>query len=75
MKRRVAITGLGALAPNGNSTEEMWNSMINGVNGIGKVSLIDMSDGQVSVAGEVKNFDPLDHIDKKLARRMDRFWG
>ena len=73
MKRRVAITGLGALAPNGNSTEEMWNSMINGVNGIGKVSLIDMSDGQVSVAGEVKNFDPLDHIDKKLARRMDRF--
>ena len=54
MKRRVVVTGMGAIAPNGKSIDEMWNSLINGVSGIGEITLIDTQDCPVHFAGEVK---------------------
>ena len=73
MKRRVVVTGIGAIAPNGKSIDEMWNNLISGVSGIGEITLIDMEDVPVHFAGEVKDFDAMNYMDKKLARRMDRF--
>ncbi|GAB3063139.1 beta-ketoacyl-ACP synthase II [Salinicoccus sesuvii] len=72
-KRRVVITGIGALTPIGNSAPEMWENALKGVNGVDKITRIDNSDYNVHVAGELKNFDIEDYMDKKEARRMDRF--
>lgn len=71
--RRVVITGIGAVTPVGNSAGAMWEAMKAGKNGIDAISLVDVSDMAVNVAGEVKNFDATEYMDKKLARRMDRF--
>ncbi len=73
MSRRVVVTGVGAIAPNGNSAPLMWDAMKNGVNGIAPITTIEIADNPVSVAGEIKNFDPVDYMDKKDARRMDRY--
>ena len=73
MIRRVVVTGVGAIAPNGNSAPLMWDAMKKGVNGIAPITTIQMEDNPVSVAAEIKNFDPLDYMDKKDARRMDRY--
>ncbi len=73
MQRRVVVTGMGAIAPNGNSAPLMWDAMKNGVNGHGPLTTVDIADNPVSVAAEIKNFDPLDYMDKKDARRMDRY--
>jgi len=73
MFRRVVVTGIGAIAPNGNSAPLMWDAMKNGVNGIGPLTTIEMEDNPVSVAAEIKNFNPVDYMDKKDARRMDRY--
>jgi 3-oxoacyl-[acyl-carrier-protein] synthase II len=73
MQRRVVVTGMGAIAPNGNSAPLMWDAMKNGVNGLGPLTTVDIADNPVSVAAEIKNFDPLDYMDKKDARRMDRY--
>ena len=72
-KRRVVITGMGAVTPVGNSLEESWQAMVNGENGITKVSHFDASEFPCTFAGEVKNFDPSSRLSEKDARKMDRF--
>ena len=70
--KRVVVTGIGMITPVGNSTEETFNSLINGKSGITKVTLCDTSDIEVKIAGEVK-FDPSKYLDNKQQKRMDRF--
>lgn len=73
MKRRVVITGLGAVTPVGIGKEKFWNSLLEGKSGIGKITAFDPSSINCHIAGEVKDFSPEDFIDKKEAKRMDRF--
>jgi 3-oxoacyl-[acyl-carrier-protein] synthase II len=71
MKRRVVVTGMGAVTPVGNSVAEFWEALRAGKSGIDRVTKFDPADFATRIAGEVKNFDPLNYIDKKEARRMD----
>ena len=71
MKKRVVITGLGVVSPVGNTVEELWEALISGKSGAGKITRFDVSDFTTQIAAEVKGFDPLNYIDKKEARRMD----
>lgn len=71
--KRVVITGMGALSPIGNDVKTTWENALKGVNGIDKITRIDTEPYSVHLAGELKNFNIEDHIDKKEARRMDRF--
>jgi len=73
MSRKVLITGLGTINPCGNNITEYWDSLKNGRSGIGPVTRFDTADFSTKIAGEVKNFNPADFIDKKELRRMDRF--
>jgi len=70
---RVVITGMGAITPLGNSIDEFWPRMLAGESGIGEITLMDTSDYPTTIAGEVKDFDPELYLDKKEARRVDRF--
>ena len=72
-KRRVVITGLGALAPNGNSVPEYWDSLISGKSGIGYITAFDTENLSVKIAGELSNFDPQDHFGRKELRKLDPF--
>ena len=72
-KRRVVVTGIGAVTPVGNSAEASWESVIAGKSGIGPMTRVDTSKFPVSVAAEVKDFQIEDYIEKKEARKMDRF--
>ena len=72
MKKRVVITGLGAITPVGNGAEAFWNSLLEGKSGIARITRFDPSDYATQIAGEVKDFDPTKYIDKKEAKRMDR---
>jgi 3-oxoacyl-[acyl-carrier-protein] synthase II len=72
-RRRVVVTGLGAVTPLGNDVETSWASLIAGGSGAGPITQFDHSDYPVHFACEVKGFDPTDWIDRKAARRMDRF--
>ncbi len=72
-KRRVVITGIGVISPIGSGKKNFWNALKNGVNGIDKITKFDPADFPTQIAAEVKDFDPLDYIDKKEAKRMDRF--
>lgn len=71
--RRVVITGLGAVTPIGNTVPETWESVKAGKCGIDKITLYDITDRKVTVAGEVKNLDLESFIDKKELRKMDKF--
>ncbi|MEW8973708.1 MAG: beta-ketoacyl-ACP synthase II [Tissierellaceae bacterium] len=71
--KRVVITGLGAITPVGIGKEEFWNSLIQGKSGIGPVTRFDTKDFNAKIGAEVKGFDPSDYLDKKEARRMDKF--
>jgi 3-oxoacyl-[acyl-carrier-protein] synthase II len=73
VKGRVVITGLGVVAPNGIGKDEFWQSFEKGKSGIKKITRFDASTYPSQVAGEVDNFDPLDYMDHKTAKRMDRF--
>ncbi len=73
MKRRVVVTGLGAVTPLGVGVEKSWQSLCQGKSGIGRITAFDASDFRTRIAGEADGFDPLDFIDRKLARRGDRF--
>ena len=73
MKKRVVITGLGAISPVGNTAVEFWQALLAGKSGIGMITRFDASEYDAKIAGEVKGFDPTAFIDKKEARRMDRF--
>jgi 3-oxoacyl-[acyl-carrier-protein] synthase II len=72
-RRRVVITGLGAVSPLGNDAETSWRSLLAGESGAAPITQFDHSDYKVHFACEVKGFDPTDWIDRKDARRMDRF--
>lgn len=72
-KRRVVVTGIGAVTPLGNNVETTWNNLIAGVSGIGPLTRLNADDFPAKVAAEVKDFDPADFMDKKDARKMDRF--
>jgi 3-oxoacyl-[acyl-carrier-protein] synthase II len=71
--KRVVVTGIGALTPIGNNTEEYWNGLINGVSGANLITLFDASKFKTKFACEVKNFEPTNFLDKKEARKIDRF--
>ena len=72
-KRRVVITGLGALAPNGNSVPQYWDSLISGKSGIGYITAFDTENLSVKIAGELSNFDAQDHFERKELRKLDPF--
>lgn len=71
--RRVVITGLGALTPVGNSSSDTWNALITGVSGVSPITSFDTRLFKTQFAGEVKDFDPSAVIDRKEARKMDRY--
>jgi len=71
--KRVVVTGLGALTPIGNNIEEYWNALVNGVSGAAPITHFDASKSKTRFACEVKNFNPTDFIDRKSARKMDKF--
>jgi 3-oxoacyl-[acyl-carrier-protein] synthase II len=72
-RKRVVITGLGAITPIGNTLAEYWDGLVSGRNGIGTITHFDAAKHDCQIAGEIKNFDPLSYLDKKEAKRMDRF--
>ena len=71
--KRVVVTGLGALTPVGNTAEETWNNLVAGTSGAGPITRFDSSLFKTHFACEVKDFQPNDLLDRKEARRMDRF--
>ncbi len=71
--RRVAVTGMGAVTPVGNSVDAMWESLKNGKSGIGLVTRYDPSLTKAKVVAEVKDFDPTEYIEKRECRRMDLY--
>ena len=73
MKRRVVVTGMGAVTPVGNDVATMWRSLIEGRSGAGPITKFDASTFEVRFACEVKNFDPLQYMDRKEAKRADQF--
>ncbi len=73
MRRRVVITGLGLITPCGNTVEATWSAILRGESGVGYIEKFDTEKYPVKIAAEVKNFDPLDYIEKKEARRMGAF--
>ncbi len=73
MKQRVVITGMGAITPLGLSVAEFWEGLVAGRSGVGPITRFDTSDFAVKIAAEVKGFNPADFLDRKEARRMDRY--
>src|ERR1044071_7657808 len=74
MSKMIVITGMGAVTPLGIGVEAYWNGLISGTSGIGPVTLFNATpDYDVRIAGEVKGFDPGDFMDRREAKRMDRF--
>ncbi len=72
-KKRVVITGMGALTPIGNSLEEYWNNLVQGVSGAAPITHFDAEKFKTQFACEVKNFDVKEHLDRKEARQLDLF--
>ncbi len=72
-KRRVVVTGLGMLSPLGQSVDETWRRLLAGESGIGDITHFDCSNYSTRFAGQVNDFDPQDYIEKKEAKKMDRF--
>ncbi|MBN2285178.1 MAG: beta-ketoacyl-[acyl-carrier-protein] synthase II, partial [Tissierellales bacterium] len=73
MSRRVVITGMGAITPIGSGLENFWEGIKSGKCGIDEITAFDTTDFTVKLAAEVKDFDPSQFMDKKEAKRMDRF--
>ncbi|MFA5537114.1 MAG: beta-ketoacyl-ACP synthase II [Bacillota bacterium] len=73
MKKVVVVTGMGIISPIGIGLETFWDALINGHSGIAQITKFDVGDLTTKIAGEVRNFDPLVYMEKKEARRMDRF--
>jgi 3-oxoacyl-[acyl-carrier-protein] synthase II len=73
LKKRVVVTGLGAVTPVGIGKDAFWQALLAGKSGIGRITRFDPTDYTTQIAGEVKDFDPTQYIDKKEAKRMDRF--
>ena len=73
MKRRVVVTGLGLITPSGNDVATTWSSIVRGESGVSFIEKFDTEKYSVKIAAEVKNFDPLNFMEKKEARRMGAF--
>ena len=73
MERRVVITGLGAITPIGNNTEEFWKGIKEGKCGIDEITHFDITDYKVKLAAEVKGYNAEEHFDRRTAKRMDKF--
>ena len=71
--KRVVVTGIGALTPIGNNPDEYWNNLEKGVSGAGPISRFNAEKFKTRFACEIKDYDPLDHFDRKEARKMDLF--
>jgi 3-oxoacyl-[acyl-carrier-protein] synthase II len=71
--KRVVITGIGALTPIGNSTSDYWTALLNGTPGAGPITLFDASKFKTRFACELKGFDPLQYLDRKESRKVDRY--
>ena len=73
MGRRVVVTGLGLICGVGNSTDDVWKSVLAGKSGVGRITSFDPTAFACQIAAEVKNFDPLNYIEKKEVKKMGRF--
>ena len=73
MERRVVVTGIGAITPIGNNVEEFWKAIQEEKCGIDNISLFDTTDFKVKLAAEIKNYNPEEFLDKKAAKRLDRY--
>ena len=71
--KRVVVTGIGALTPIGNNLDEYWNALLNGVSGAAPITQFDATKFRTRYACEIKNFEPTQFLDKKEARKLDRF--
>ena len=71
--RRVVVTGIGAISPVGNDAETGWKNIIEGKSGIGPLTRLNADEFPVKVAAEIKDFDIETYINRKEARKMDRF--
>ena len=72
-KRRVVVTGLGAVTPNGNNVDEFWDALVQGRSGIGEITQFDSSEHSAKIAGEVSNFNPETILEPREIRKLDRF--
>src|SRR3984893_17933031 len=70
---RVVVTGLGAISPIGLTVDEYWGNLLKGVSGVARITSFDPEGLPVQIAAEVKDFDPANFMDRKAARRMERF--
>src|SRR5207237_9322869 len=70
---RVVVTGLGCISPIGRTVDEYWHNLLEGVSGAGRITTFDPDGLPVQIAAEVKGFDPGDYMDRKAAKRMERF--
>jgi len=73
LKRRIVITGIGAVTPLGNSAHDTWKAICRGQSGIGRITKFDATGHKTQIAGELKNFDPLNYVSNKELRRIDNF--
>lgn len=73
MEKRVVITGAGIIGPVGNTASENWKGALSGRSGIRRMTIVDPEQFTSQIAGEVKDFDPLDYFDRKLSKRIDRY--
>lgn len=73
MEKRVVVTGMGILAPNGKTVEEFWEANINGISGVDTLTRFDPSVVKIKIAGEIKNFNPEQYMDSVTLRKTDRF--
>src|SRR5437762_4178209 len=71
--KRVVVTGIGTLTPLGNNLNDYWNGLINGVSGADFITQFDASKFKTRFACELKGFEPTDYLDRKEARKLDRF--
>ena len=72
MKRRVVVTGIGAVSPNGNGREQFWSATKKAVSGVGRITRFDPAPFQVQIAGEVKDFDELAYVQPKDRPHISR---
>ncbi len=73
MSRRVVVTGLGAITPLGTGVQKAWDALLKGVSGIGRIDRFDANAYACQIAGQVRDFDPHDYLERKEAKRMERF--
>ena len=73
MRRRVVVTGMGAITPVGNNVADMWGALVEGRSGVAPITSFDASELRTRFAAEVKGFDPEQHFDRKMVRRLSRF--